>query len=564
MIMNSLSPAGEAAASPPVLVSGLWVGDELPPLVILSIQSFLDHGHRFQLFSYREFPNLPAGAIYRDAAELIPEESVFVHTSGSLAHFSDWFRFLFLYREGGFWVDMDIICLSGQIPKVQPYFAAENDHTVGTGVLSFPPGHPLIKNMLDLCLDPLEIMPWDNETEKAQKDEVRQLLPDVAERRKLAPWGYTGPFEFTKAVKHYDLSALCDSQESVYPVYYPKWNACFNGTFHLEDEFLSHSWGFHFWNEMRRRSDKHTIEPGSLIDQLMKRHRVQAQKKVSVLVGICSAAHYTNRRNAVRETWLSQPHPDMECLFFIGKTNDPVREKNLVELNANDKYEYLPEKVLAFLKYALDHYDFDWLFKCDDDTYINFERLAELTRYEADLIGDISTSTRGAPSGGAGYMLSRDMVERLVRDENIKSTGCEDLIFGEKVKELGGLCFTSSRLCLKSSEYPRPNNDLITSHWCSENHLKAIHTIFYKKPVLVAKANHHNWTDDFLFYEEGFFCRKSTFCYGMWSLSDSRDELTLSWFHWNAEKLQLTEPLTYACDVMTLALPDELPKLKTE
>ena len=42
-------------------VTSLWVGGELPLMSVLCIKSFLDHGHAFQLFSYRNYDNIPAG-----------------------------------------------------------------------------------------------------------------------------------------------------------------------------------------------------------------------------------------------------------------------------------------------------------------------------------------------------------------------------------------------------------------------------------------------------------------------------------------------------------------------
>ena len=62
-------------------------------------------------FSYRNYDNIPAGTLVRDARDIRPEEAIFHDAHNSLAPFSDWFRMKFLSQEGGFWVDMDVICL---------------------------------------------------------------------------------------------------------------------------------------------------------------------------------------------------------------------------------------------------------------------------------------------------------------------------------------------------------------------------------------------------------------------------------------------------------------------
>ena len=89
-------------------VTSLWVGGELPLMSVLCIKSFLDHGHAFQLFTYRNYDNIPAGTLVRDARDILPEEAIFHDSHNSLAPFSDWFRMKFLSQEGGFWVDMDL------------------------------------------------------------------------------------------------------------------------------------------------------------------------------------------------------------------------------------------------------------------------------------------------------------------------------------------------------------------------------------------------------------------------------------------------------------------------
>jgi len=100
-------------------IHGLWIGKELSPMEILTIESFLQNGHKFNLWTYEEVINVPDGAEVRNAVEIVPEKMVFSykhrnkfgHGKGSYAGFSDIFRYKLLYEHGGIWVDMDITCL---------------------------------------------------------------------------------------------------------------------------------------------------------------------------------------------------------------------------------------------------------------------------------------------------------------------------------------------------------------------------------------------------------------------------------------------------------------------
>ncbi len=56
-----------------------------------------------------------------------------------------------------------------------------------------------------------------------------------------------------------------------------------------------------------------------------------------------------------------------------GKTG--WEEEDTVGLDAPDGYNELPAKVKSFFRYALENYEFEWLFKCDDDTYLELSRL---------------------------------------------------------------------------------------------------------------------------------------------------------------------------------------------
>lgn len=122
-------------------VTSLWVGGELPLMSVLCIKSFLDHGHAFQLFTYRNYDNIPAGTLVRDARDILPEEAIFHDSINSLAPFSDWFRMKFLSQEGGFWVDMDVICLGDELPASPLWFCREWAEVVAVGAMAFPPGH---------------------------------------------------------------------------------------------------------------------------------------------------------------------------------------------------------------------------------------------------------------------------------------------------------------------------------------------------------------------------------------------------------------------------------------
>lgn len=96
-------------------------------LELLCIASFLHHGHIFHLYTYtpndatmqylrnqlascKNFENLHI----INANSILPQSEIFFDCKKrhiSIASFSDYFRYNMLYQKGGWWVDMDVICI---------------------------------------------------------------------------------------------------------------------------------------------------------------------------------------------------------------------------------------------------------------------------------------------------------------------------------------------------------------------------------------------------------------------------------------------------------------------
>ncbi|TDO23153.1 glycosyltransferase [Pedobacter duraquae] len=99
----------------PNLIQSLWIGGQLSNVERLCIQSFIDHGHEFHLYAYEEIKNAPKNAMIKDARSIAPEKMIFRNKEGwgkgSVTGFADLFRIMMVKKNGGWWVDMDVICL---------------------------------------------------------------------------------------------------------------------------------------------------------------------------------------------------------------------------------------------------------------------------------------------------------------------------------------------------------------------------------------------------------------------------------------------------------------------
>ncbi|MEO8495200.1 MAG: glycosyltransferase [Planctomycetota bacterium] len=229
------------------LIQGLWIGSELSVMERLSISSFLANGHPFDLYVYSDLPNVPDGTTIRDANEIMPSSSIFRYReNGSYAGFSNFFRYELLLQRGGWWVDLDTICM-------QPFTFGE-DYVIGaepvaaggahpiSGVLKTPPHSELMTYLVQIC---------------------RSKDPNTI------TWGETGPRLVAEAVKRFSLEAYLQTSEVFCPIGWYEWDRILDAG--LSISLHDSTRAVHLWNEMWRQDGKDKdaqYDPGCLYELL--------------------------------------------------------------------------------------------------------------------------------------------------------------------------------------------------------------------------------------------------------------------------------------------------------
>jgi len=149
--------------------------------------------------------------------------------------------------------------------------------------------------------------------------------------------------------------------------------------------------------------------------------------------------------------WMSLPPPPLRCRL----------EKDELSLNAPDGYMYLTHKVREAFRWALDR-NFDYVFRCDTDTFVHVERLLkcgfEKFDYMGRGLGDPKISGYGY--GGPGFFVSRRSCEILV---NCPITiVADDVWVGEMLRQNGIFLQSDKRFCNHWRQAPK--EELITCH----------------------------------------------------------------------------------------------------
>jgi hypothetical protein len=135
------------------VVHGMWIGKRLTKLELLTLHSFVAHGHDFHLWCYDDIKTpLPKGVTERDATEILPARTIYRRRDidretgvgkGSYGPFSDLFRYKLLYEKGGYWVDMDITCLRPLDFREEYVFRTHRVGVVGN-LMKCPAGSPVM------------------------------------------------------------------------------------------------------------------------------------------------------------------------------------------------------------------------------------------------------------------------------------------------------------------------------------------------------------------------------------------------------------------------------------
>lgn len=207
--------------------------------------------------------------------------------------------------------------------------------------------------------------------------------------------------------------------------------------------------------------------------QLLKEHDIDTVTiKYDLFYLITTCAAYTNRREAQQNTWLRSVSADnslyryiLSSANFIGQDS---RIWNLSQYGIDDGYNTLPKKVLYGMRKALD-YSWDWLYKCDDDTYVVPNRLLQATSSTQAAFGHMlvhPTEHKKWLSGGSGYVLPRSYVKYLVEHmQELPHTGPEDWHITGHLIENGFDVVHDDRFFPYNTATPDKINQIIATHY---------------------------------------------------------------------------------------------------
>lgn len=331
-------------------VQALWVGPRLSEMERLSIRSYLRVGHDVHLYLYSPCEGIPEGTTVLDAGAIVPQDHI--ARFKNLPNFSDWFRWNLLAKRGGWYSDLDSVCLR-PLEFESSYVFAEGDcgrgkSRVAAGNVRMPPGCDLARWLVENCgrVDP-------NAT-----DDFSAFGPTLLQAgiNRFGLHRHVWPTWAFMPVPVFDLNRISGavSPETTLP----------------PECFCVHLYA-NCWRGSNLNPDAR--QPMSSLYQRLKRwvdgDRMAlafGERRKRVLVAVVTCGGHRDKAEAQYLTWVRQARSaGFDVSFFDGEF-----------LGVCDS-PYVPaitEKAQAIYRWAFDH-GYSATLKCDDDTYLNVENL---------------------------------------------------------------------------------------------------------------------------------------------------------------------------------------------
>jgi hypothetical protein len=250
-----------------------WSGD-ISYVERLCIASMSKAGHLLDIYTYDDDLNVPTGVTVRAASEIIDEKYVIRHENGSLALFSDIFRYAGLQKNAGIWVDLDVLLLHPLDGLGEYIFCRQDDYTVNGAILKLPSDSIVLQSLLELARARVVVAPYWRRRDKL-KQMARGLIGRAVPISRLE-WGIIGPNALTHFIKISGLDSKILPQKVFYPIPHPQAANFFDcDASKIEMELAPNTLAVHVWNDLIKEFKKNPPPAGSFIDKQCRHFAVE-------------------------------------------------------------------------------------------------------------------------------------------------------------------------------------------------------------------------------------------------------------------------------------------------
>ena len=247
----------------------LWIGDSLGRVERACLRSIARH-HRVAVYCYGETRGVPDEVEVRDANQVIPANEIFFQRNGSVAAFSDRFRYELLRANAGTWVDTDIYLLRPLDMEASYLFGQQEPGLINNAVLRIPAESSLLSALLEVFEKRTtpKWLPWRSYLQSR----ARELVGGGVDLTRL-PWGVTGPMALTSAATKLGLASQAQPMDVFYPAAWSKADWILDPHATVADATSERTVAIHLWNHCIHQFKDKPAPRGSFLERLQNEGR---------------------------------------------------------------------------------------------------------------------------------------------------------------------------------------------------------------------------------------------------------------------------------------------------
>ncbi|HEX3710304.1 MAG TPA: hypothetical protein VHV56_10495 [Pseudolabrys sp.] len=184
-----------------------WQGESMGPYQLLCLRSFVDRGHRVEVYTTNRALGLPRWLTRKNAEDIVDPDQVvrYQPQHERVAINAELFRYALLHQLGGWWIDPDVVLLADELPTGDLFISGPNEFDlVSTAAVMVPAGHPLLGAALQ------RVAPFGRTSSDLDNSDAAELTRAVAAQvpAKLVPADLVSPISW------FDVSRLFDPSKA--------------------------------------------------------------------------------------------------------------------------------------------------------------------------------------------------------------------------------------------------------------------------------------------------------------------------------------------------------------
>ncbi len=151
--------------------------------------------------------------------------------------------------------------------------------------------------------------------------------------------------------------------------------------------------------------------------------------KVLILVLSARRDPWDKLMDCSLETWDAEEHPQTQTLFYCGRNGEST-EKVFYSPNIGEELEEVSPRTIQAFEKAVSIPDWDYLARPHSSTYVHKRNLVAFCEAEGPKENVLYGCFTGGPQpflwGGCHYLMSRDVIERMVANKERWDTSVMD------------------------------------------------------------------------------------------------------------------------------------------